>query len=66
MERRIEGTVLHLEHVVRPSLDGLGDGLAVGGTEDQGPQDQHVQRSLNHLGLQGRMASRHSLLSMID
>jgi hypothetical protein len=66
VERRIQGSVFHLEHVVGLPLDDLGDGLAMGGTEDQRSQDQHVQRSLHHLGLQRRMASRHSLLSMID
>ena len=66
MQRRIEGPVFDLEHILRPSLDGLGDGLAMGGTQDQRLQDQHVQRALDHFGLERRMTSGHRLLSMID
>jgi hypothetical protein len=66
MESGIQGAVFHLEHVIRTLLDDLGDGLAMRGTQDQRSKNQHVQRSLNHLRLQGRLASRHALLSMTD
>jgi hypothetical protein len=51
MEGGIEGPVFHLKHIVRTSLDCVGDGLAMGGTQDQSPQDEHVERSLDHFRL---------------
>ena len=55
-----------LKHVLRTPFDGVGDCLAMGGTKDQCLEDQHVQGSLDHLGLEGRLASRHGLMSIID
>ena len=49
MERRIERSVLDLQHVVGGALDVLGDVVAVGGPEAEGPQDQHVERALQQV-----------------
>lgn len=66
MQGRVQRAMFHLQHVVGAALDGMGDGLAMGGTEQEGLKDQHVQGSLNHFGLEGRGASRHTVMSMID
>jgi hypothetical protein len=58
--------VLHLQHVFRALLDHVGDGLSVGWTENQRPEDQHVQGALEHFRVQGRFASWHVFMSMID
>ncbi|SPE42938.1 hypothetical protein SBA3_730007 [Candidatus Sulfopaludibacter sp. SbA3] len=66
MQGWVERSVFDLKHVLRTPLDSVGDCLAMGGTQDQCLEDQHVQGSLNHLGLEGRLASRHLLVSIID
>jgi hypothetical protein len=38
----------------------------MGGAQDKCLEDQHVQGSLNHLGLERRLASWHIRMSMID
>ena len=45
MEGRIEGPLLDQEHVIRPSLDALGDEEAVGRTREKRPQDQEIERA---------------------
>jgi hypothetical protein len=55
-----------LQHVLRASLDRVGDCLAVSRAKYKRPEDQHVQGSLNHLGLKRGWAFRHIVLSMID
>ena len=49
MQRRVQRSLLHLQHVVRATLDGLGNRMSVGGSEPQRPQDQEVQRALQQL-----------------
>jgi hypothetical protein len=66
MQCRIEGTMLHLKDLFRAPLDRMGDRLSMSGTQDKRPEDQHVQGSLEHFGLQGRLASWHALMSVID
>ncbi|SPE38512.1 hypothetical protein SBA3_290043 [Candidatus Sulfopaludibacter sp. SbA3] len=66
MQRRIEGAVLNLQHLFGTPLDRVSDRLSMSGTQDQGPEDQHVQGSLDHFELQGRFASWHVLVSVID
>ena len=55
VERRIQRPLLHLQHVVGAALDGLGDGVAVGRAEPQGPQDQHVERALQQFDASCRL-----------
>src|SRR6185312_5436587 len=49
MQCGIERPVLHLQKIVRGSLDMLPNLVAVGGAMQQRPQDEHVQRSLKQL-----------------
>jgi len=48
MQGRIERTLLDLQNVIRSAFDDVGDGVAVGGTEHESAQDQHVQSALQH------------------
>ena len=59
MQGGIEGTVFDLEDILRSALDGMRYGMSVGRTQNQCPEDQHVQRSLEHFALQRRRASWH-------
>ena len=49
IERRVERPLPELQHVLRPLLDAFGDAPAVHRLELQGSQDQHVERSLQHV-----------------
>ena len=51
---RVQGAVLDLEHVLRPALDGVRDGVAVRRAHHEDPQYQHVERALGRLTLQRR------------
>src|ERR1700722_2618067 len=53
VQRGIERSLLHLEHVLRHMLNHVGNGVSVSRTGDQRPQNQHVERSLHHLGVGG-------------
>src|SRR5439155_22902824 len=53
VERRIERSVLDLQQVFCGALDMLRDLVGVGGPEEQGAQDQHVQRALQELDTVG-------------
>ena len=46
MKSRIQGTVLHLQALISGSLDVLRDLVAMGWTENERAEDQHVQRPL--------------------
>jgi hypothetical protein len=46
MQRRIEGTVLHLQEIIAGSLDMLANLMTVSRAIEEGPQDKHVQGSL--------------------
>jgi len=46
MQSGVERSVLHLEQIVRGSLNVLGNLVAVSGPEQEGAQDEHVQRAL--------------------
>ena len=50
---RIERPVFHLKDILRAALDGVGDGLAIGGTKHECREDEHVQGPLDHFGLEG-------------
>jgi hypothetical protein len=58
--------MLDLQNIVRAALNRVGDGLSMGWAHDKRLEDEHVQGSLDHFGLQRRFASRHVVLSMID
>jgi hypothetical protein len=58
--------VLDLKDLIRAPLNGVGDGLSMSGAQHKCLEDQHVQSTLNHLGLERGLASWHILLSMID
>jgi hypothetical protein len=49
MQSWVERALLHLQHIVRAVLDGLGNGMAACRSETQGPEDQQVQRPLQQL-----------------
>src|SRR5580698_393767 len=48
MERGIERALLDLEHFVGAEFDGLGDGVAVRGAEQERAEDEQVERALEH------------------
>ena len=49
MQGGIERPVLDLQHLVGALLDDVGDGVAMGGAGDEGVQNQHVERALEHV-----------------
>jgi hypothetical protein len=59
MQGGIEKTVFDLQDILRPSLDGMRYGVSVGRAQNQRPEDQHVQRSLEHFAFERRLASWH-------
>ena len=59
MQGGVERAVFDLEDIPGPSLDGMRDGVSVGRAQNQRPEDQHVQCSLEHFALQWRFASSH-------
>ena len=48
-ECRIQRAMLHLEYILSGALDVLCDLMPVSGAENQGSQDEHVQRALQQL-----------------
>src|SRR5262249_30422753 len=46
MERGVERTVFDLQDVVGGALDVLGDLMSMRAAEEQGAEDQHIERSL--------------------
>src|SRR5580700_3187699 len=49
MEGWVERTVLDLQQIVTGALDVFGDGVAVGRPGKQGPQDEHIEGSLQEV-----------------
>src|ERR1039458_2750638 len=47
----IKRSLLHFQNVLRGPLDHLGNGVAMRISHDQGPQDHHVERALQHLAV---------------
>jgi hypothetical protein len=43
--------MFNLKHLVRAPLNSVGDCLAMGCAKDERLEDQHVQGSLDHVGL---------------
>ena len=46
MESGIERTLLDLENIVGGEFDGFGDGVAMGGAEEEGAEDEEVESAL--------------------
>jgi hypothetical protein len=46
MQRWVKGAVLDLQNIGCGALDVLGDLVSVSGSEQQGPQNQYVERAL--------------------
>src|SRR5687768_5262635 len=59
MEGRVERSVFNLEHLLRAPLNRVGDCLAMSRSRHECSKNQHVQGTLNHLGLQRGPASWH-------
>ena len=53
MERRVQRPCFDLEEIVRRSLDVLGDGVPVRGSEEQRAKNQDVERALKQLHTRG-------------
>src|SRR5262245_12856915 len=60
MERRIERSLLDLQHVLGAAFDGLGDRVAVRRPGSKSPQDQQVEGALQELETFFVCSSRHS------
>src|SRR5438093_1693727 len=66
MQRRVQGALLHLEHILGAALDGLGDCMAVSGSQPQRAEDQQVQRALQELDAVLIPFGRHSRWATIN
>ena len=66
VQGRVERAVLHLEHLVRPTLDRMRDGVAVCGPDTERLQDEQVERSLEELTLHGRRFHVSALASSLQ
>ncbi len=51
--------MLNLEDILRAVLNGVRNGVTVGGPQNQRPKDQQIESSLEHLTLQGGLAPWH-------
>jgi hypothetical protein len=59
MQCGIKRTVFDLQHILRPSLDSVRNGMSVRRPQNQCLEDKHVQSPLEHFALQRRFASWH-------
>jgi hypothetical protein len=66
IQGRVKRSVFNLKYVIGDPLYGVGDRLAMGRTKHECLEDQQIQCARNHFGLEGRWASWHVVLSMID
>jgi hypothetical protein len=57
MERGVQRAVFDLQNIVGAVLDDVSDGVAVGRTQGQRLQNQHVERALNQVALKRRSAT---------
>src|SRR5262249_22815697 len=60
VKRRVEGPLLHTEHVIRSALDRFGNGVSVRRSPPQCPQHQEIQRALQELDSAVAAPGRHS------
>ena len=61
--------MLEAQDLVARALNVFGDFVAVGRPEDEGPQNQHVERALQQLGplaVRGQRHGSHSTLTRVD
>ena len=58
MQRRIEGTVIDVEHLIGAGAERNADTVAVLGSPLQGPQNQQVERALEQIRLLSRLGHR--------
>src|SRR5207248_9389118 len=56
-ERGIKRSMLHLEKIVGGMFDRIGDSVSVRRADDQGSQDQQIERSLEDVTLKWRASS---------
>ena len=59
MQRRIQGAVLHLQHIVRSALYVSCDLMAMSWPEEERAQDEHIERALQECGLFGGVSRFH-------
>ena len=59
MEGRVQRTGLDLEQVFRGPLNVFGDGMPVGGSCEQGAEDEEVERALQEFHTRGRFFAAH-------
>src|ERR1700734_1988998 len=66
MQRGVERAMLHLQELIRSSLNVLPDLVTVGGSIKKRPQDEHVERSLEQPDALRRLLRhrRHSTLKL--
>src|SRR5260370_2399026 len=70
MQGWIQRALLHLQHVLRSTLNMFCDLMAISGAEEERAQNEHIERALQECGLfdsvSGLHDSRHSPLRMVD
>src|SRR5438128_9342595 len=59
VQRRIQRTLLHLQHMIRAVLDRFGNRMAVSRPEPECPENQQVQSALEQLNAVAVSFSRH-------
>src|ERR1700760_1134837 len=59
MERRIKGPMLNLKNIPGAVLDRICNCVTVRRPQQEGLQDKHVQRALQHFALKRRFPARH-------
>src|SRR6478672_4052570 len=52
MQRRIKGAMLHLQNFIGALLNGVGNGVSVGRSDQQGLEHEEIESSLKNLTLQ--------------
>ena len=60
VESRIKRPLLNLEHVVRPTLDGFRDRMAVSRPKTKRAENQQIERTLQELKTARIVTSRHT------
>jgi hypothetical protein len=57
MKGGIKRAVLDLEYCVRAVFDHMGDGVAVGRTQQEGLENEQIERPLEEIGVEGRRSA---------
>src|SRR5207244_10807198 len=66
LQRRIQRSRLHLEHVARAGADQLHDAVAVARPPAQRLEDDEIKRALEDLNPRGRCVTGHSALGRVS